>query len=46
MDSKKTRTASKVDEGMLYRMDSLTPAMMNAMADDNMDDMISSDEEN
>jgi hypothetical protein len=28
-ESKKTRTASKVDEGSLYRMDSLTPAMMN-----------------
>jgi hypothetical protein len=28
-EESKKRTASKVDEGALYRMDSLTPAMMN-----------------
>jgi|TARA_B110001450_G_scaffold245578_1_gene258730 hypothetical protein len=45
MESKR-RVASAVDDSMLYRMESMTPAMMQSKADDNLDDMMSSDEEN
>ena len=44
MESKR-RVASTVDDNQLYRMESLTPAMMKSKEDDNLDDMMSSDEE-
>ena len=42
MESKR-RVASTIDDNQLYRMESLTPAMMKSKEDDNLDDMMSSD---